>query len=77
MSGLIEIRDWLNFVAEWIIVWILIAEYRYDAQKDLLKAQKKTKTTKKTTTGPNNQNIVEETVETVEPVKEDKNVGRN
>lgn len=66
-------RDWSNWFAEWLIVFILIAEFYYDKHKDDLKKQKKTKTTKKTTTQPGGATITEETQETVEPAKENGN----
>lgn len=47
--------------------WILKREFDYDEQKDLEKKQKRTKTTKKTTTNPTG-TVVEESVETSEPV---------
>jgi hypothetical protein len=28
--GLVPLRDWLNFVAEWLIVVILLVEFFYD-----------------------------------------------
>lgn len=37
-----EIRDWLNFAAEWIIVYILVLEYIYDRNwNEHLKRQKR------------------------------------
>lgn len=60
------------WIAEWVIVAILILEYRYDAQKDLAKKQKKTKTTKKVTTEPSGLSTTEETIETIEPTQEEK-----
>jgi hypothetical protein len=47
--------------------WILTKEYRYDEAKDIEKKQKRTKTTKKTTTNPTS-TVVEESVETSEPM---------
>jgi hypothetical protein len=44
-------------------------EYQYDENKDLEKKQRRTKTTKKTTTNPTG-TVVEESVETSEPVPE-------
>ena len=75
MSDLNAIRDWLNFAAEWIIVYILILEFKYDKAKDDLKAQRKTRTSKKTTTG-SGQTVTEEISEVTEPIKEDQNVGQ-
>lgn len=68
MSTIVELREWLMFVAEWIIVYILIIEYKYDKEKDDLKKQKKTKTTKKTTTRPGGDTVVEETTEETSPL---------
>ena len=67
----VEIRDWLNFVAEWIIVYILIIEYKYDAAKDAEKKQKRTKTTKKTTTQPSGISVIEEQTEVTEPTQQE------
>lgn len=67
-----ELREWVAFVAEVYICVILTAEYFYDANKDLLKKQKKTRTTKKTTTEPSGTQTTEETTETVEPTGEQK-----
>ena len=37
-----EVREWLSFAAEWIIVAILIAEYNYDRSwNEHLKRQKR------------------------------------
>jgi len=52
-----------------MLQWI-IKEYNYDKSKDDQKAQRKTKTTKKTTQ-PSGE-IVEESTETSEPVREEK-----
>lgn len=46
-------------------------EYFYDEQKDIEKKQRRTKTTKKTTTQPGGASVVEESVETSEPIKEE------
>lgn len=63
-----EIRDWSNWFAEWLIVAILIAEYKYDKEKDDIRKTKRAKTTKKTTTQPSGESVVEETTETSEPI---------
>lgn len=47
--------------------WMVKKEYDYDEQKDIEKKQKRTKTTKKTTTQPSGVSVVEESTETVEP----------
>lgn len=49
--------------------YMLRKEYEYDEQKDLEKKQRRTKTTKKTTTQPSGASVVEEQTETVEPMK--------
>lgn len=49
--------------------FILKREFDYDANKDLEKKQKRTRTTKKTTTQPTG-TTVEETTETTEPVQD-------
>jgi len=49
-------------------LYILIKEYKYDEQKDLAKAQRKTKTSKKTTQSKDGGTTVEETTETTEPM---------
>ena len=51
--------------------WILKREFDYDENKDLEKKQKRTRTTKKTTTEPSGASITEESTETSEPVKEE------
>lgn len=68
----IELRDWSNWVAEWLIVAILIVEFFYDKAKDDAKKQKKTRTTKRTIPQVSGGNIVEETTEVSEPVEEKK-----
>lgn len=50
--------------------WILTKEYKYDEQKDIEKKQKRTRTTKKTTTKPTGESVVEETSEITTPVEE-------
>ncbi len=70
-----EFRDWSNWVAEWFIVGILIAEFYYDKAKDDAKKQKRTKTTKRTIPQISGGNIVEETTETSEPMNQDVNQG--
>ena len=67
---LIELRDWSTWLAEWLIVFILIKEYLYDLQKDEAKRQRKTKTSKKTT-NPNGV-ITEENIEVIDYEKEEK-----
>ena len=52
--------------------WILKREYDYDEAKDIEKKQKRTRTTKKTTTQPGGASVTEETTETVSPIEETK-----
>ncbi len=52
--------------------YVLRKEYEYDEQKDLAKKQKRTRTTKKTTTDKAGLITTEETNETVEPIVEEK-----
>jgi hypothetical protein len=47
-------------------------EYEYDEAKDLEKKQRRTRTSKKTTTQPGGISVVEESTETVEPTGEQK-----
>lgn len=63
---IIELRDWLTFGAEIYICFILTLEYFYDFQKDEIKKQRKTRTSKKTTTRPDGQNVIEEQSEITE-----------
>lgn len=64
-----EFREWSLWLAEWLIVFILIAEFFYDKNKDDVKKQRKTRTTKKTTTSPTGDVVIEEHVETEEGKK--------
>lgn len=52
--------------------WMMKKEYDYDEQKDIEKKQKRTRTTKKTTTQPSGASVVEESSEIVEPTGEPK-----
>lgn len=63
---LAEFREWLMFLSELYICWILTMEYFYDKEKDEIKRQRKTRTTKKVTTSPTGETITEENVETTE-----------
>jgi len=65
---LTELREWTMWVAEWLIVGILIAEFYYDKAKDDAKKQKRTKTTKRTIPQVSGGNMIEETTETSEPM---------
>lgn len=73
----------LEWMSKWEPIWlaaILLAEwmtglyqrnreFRYDEAKDIQKKQRKTKTTKKTTSNASG-TVVEESVETSEPIPE-------
>lgn len=42
IKDVLLLRDWLNFVAEWVIVYILVLEYHYDRNwNEHLKRQKR------------------------------------
>lgn len=69
---LVDIREWSMWFAEWLIVAILIIEFMYDKNKDDLKKQRKTKTTKRTIPQSSGGNVIEETTETTEPMEEKK-----
>lgn len=60
-----------TYVGYRTLVWVK-KEFVYDEQKDLEKKQKRTKTTKKTTTQPSGMSTVEETSEVIEPTGEHK-----
>lgn len=60
-----ELREWTMLAFEAYICWILTLEYFYDAAKDA-KKQRRTKTTKKTTTLPSGDVVTEESSESVE-----------
>lgn len=62
----------LGLVIEFHSNYMLRKEFDYDEQKDLEKKQKRTRTTKKVTTQPGGGSITEESVETSEPIQEDK-----
>ncbi len=53
------------FTAYWIV-----KEYQYDEAKDLEKKQRKTRTTKKTTSKPGGETVVEESQEVTEPINQ-------
>jgi hypothetical protein len=50
--------------------WMLKREFDYDADKDLEKKQRRTKTTKRTTSKPGGESTTEEISETTEPVEQ-------
>jgi len=59
-----------EFLAGVYSAWILTKEYKYDENKDIEKRQRKTRTTKKTTTQPSGISTTEEVTETSEPMRE-------
>jgi predicted histidine transporter YuiF (NhaC family) len=61
----------IGLIFEGYTAYVVKKEYDYDEQKDIEKKQKRTKTTKKTTTQPGGASIVEEATEVTEPVKEE------
>lgn len=63
---LAEFREWTMWMMEAGILYILIAEYNYDKEKDDAKKQRRTKTTKKTVTTPTGDVVTEEHTETFE-----------
>lgn len=77
LNEILEVWEplWLFFLifAEAILgafsLYILIKEYNYDAQKDIEKKQRRTKTTKKTTRNPGGSEITEESREVFEPIE--------
>lgn len=60
-----EIREWVVFLIDAGILYILIMEYNYDKEKDSRKSRK-TKTTKKATTMPDGTIVTQEDIETTE-----------
>lgn len=67
-----ELREWLMLLMEAGILYYVAREFYYDRDKDLAKAQKKTKSSKKTTTDKAGVVVIEETNEVTEPVEEKK-----
>lgn len=67
-----EIREWTMLLLEAGILVVIILEYVYDRNKDIQKAHKKTRTTRKTTSTKEGGSIVEESTEVSEPVQEEK-----
>ncbi len=65
-----EIREWTMLALEFGIFIVVLMEYLYDKTKDDAKKQKRTKTTKRTTTNKDGSNTVEESTEAVEPINE-------
>lgn len=57
----------ISILFEAYTAWTVKREFDYDEQKDLEKKQRRTKTTKKTTTQPSGASVIEEQTETVEP----------
>lgn len=68
---LVEIREWIAFVVECLILLVVWMEYRYDKEKDDAKKHRKTKTTKKTTNNKDGESVVEESTEVSEPIGTD------
>jgi len=68
---IIELREWLMFIAELGILYYVAREFYYDRDKDIEKKQRRTRTTKKTTNKAG-ESIVEETTETTTPFEGDK-----
>lgn len=64
--SIIEIREWIGFIAECLICYYVAREFYYDKNKDEAKKQKRTRTTKKTTTSPTGEVVTEENTESVE-----------
>ncbi len=60
-----EIREWIAFVVECLILLVVWMEYVYDKSKDDVKKNKKTKTTKTTKSTPEG-TVTEEHTETTE-----------
>jgi len=65
MELIFEIREWTMWVMEAGILYYVAREFYYDKDKDERK-QRKTKTTKRTTTEPSGLVVIEEDTETTE-----------
>lgn len=65
MAILSELREWIVFLIDAGILYILIMEYNYDKEKDS-KRQRKTKTIKKAVTAPDGTTTTDETIESIE-----------
>lgn len=78
--------EWIHtYESQWLFLFLLSGllielhsnfmlrkEFAYDEQKDLEKKQRKTRTSKKTTTQPGGASVTEEVTETSEPMQEEK-----
>lgn len=71
-----EFRDWTMWLMEGGILLYVAMEYHYDKAKDEAKKQKKTRTTKKTTTQPSGDIVTEEQIEITESTGENNNGSR-
>lgn len=65
-----EFREWTMWMMEAGILTYVGLEYHYDKNKDEAKKQRKTRTTKKTTTEPSGMVTSEESVEVSEPMED-------
>jgi hypothetical protein len=68
LFGILTIEGTIGYIT---LMWVK-KEFFYDEEKDLARKQKKTKTTKKTTTQPSGISVTEESTETVEGMPEQK-----
>lgn len=68
----VELREWTMLILEAGILAYVGIEFHYDKAKDDAKKQKKTRTTKKTSTSPSGSSVIEESVEVTEPMEEKK-----
>lgn len=69
---LTEFREWTMWIMEAGILVYVMKEFYYDAAKDEIKKQKRTKTTKKATTMPDGTTVTQEDTETIESKGEEK-----
>ncbi len=69
LAGILLIETLAGFGS----LYILIKEYKYDEQKDLEKKQRRTKTTRKTST-KDGATVIEESSEVSEPVPENESL---
>lgn len=66
MEWILELREWTMWLMEAGILYYVAREFYYDRDKDIEKKQRKTRTTKKTTTMPSGDIVTDEQTETVE-----------
>lgn len=64
-----ELREWTMLFLEAGIFYYVALEFYYDKEKDELKKQKKTRTSKKTTQDKDGGSTIEEVTETSEPLE--------